>query len=211
MRRVIIPAAGKASRIFGIPKELLPIDEGVTCLSKSIKLASTVGQPIVISNPIKLALHSYVVDVPIMLQKGDELWGAIKTGLQEGKDGGLILADTVTDFSVYDIDTEADLSFGTFLTNSSRRFSVLLENRIATKEDLPGTYDAWGVVLWSKRVTDFMLTLEDDHYDRIFERVIQRFGYSTFPLHYYKDLGTFDSYVDYIAEHHIHALDFGDY
>ena len=198
--------------MFGIPKEMLPIRDGVTCLENAIQVANKIGDPIVISNVSKLPLHASLIDAPIMLQRSNEpeLYGAIRTGLQSGYEGGLILADTVTDFSTMDIDTEADICFGVFRTAEPERFSVLLEDRIATKEKLPGWdnyYQAWGVVLWSRRVSDFLLTIKDVHYDRAFEQAIQRFGgYSTFPLHYYYDLGTFDSYVDYIADHHIFTV-----
>lgn len=49
-RRIIIPAAGAAVRFGGVPKEMLPISEEETLLGRAVRLARTLGKPMIISS-----------------------------------------------------------------------------------------------------------------------------------------------------------------
>jgi len=197
--RVIIAAAGHAVRFGGIPKELLPLGVADTPLQRAVALGRRLGEVVVITNPEKASLHRRVLEGVELKRQGPrpELWGAIRTGLQRGRPGALIMADTVTDFRRFEM--THPLMFGTFTTRESHRFSVLGARAIATKKRLVGPRQAWGVVSWSAEVSDFFMTLEVSHYDRAFEAAIRRFGYGTFALKHYADLGTFEAYRQYLA------------
>lgn len=198
--RVIVPAAGLAVRFGGVPKELLPIAERSTPLQHAVELGQRLGEVVVITSDEKSSLHRRLLPGVELRRQGPEpeLWGALRTGLARGQGGALIMADTVTDFGALP-DPRSPICFGTFATDEAHRFSVLNDGAIATKQPLRGTHSAWGVVTWSAEVTDFFLSLGDVHYDRAFEAAMRRFGWGTFPLRYYFDLGTFAAYCDFLA------------
>lgn len=217
MRTVIIPAAGKATRFGGTLKELLPINETDTPLLRAVQnavIGMDADEIVLVTNPEKVSAHTgylnkaapYTVPISYRMQQGNELWGAIMTGLNEHMDGGMVMADTVTFVDSCKI-PYAPIVFGTFKTLTPERFSVIYGNTILTKQSLLNTGEslAWGVVLWNIDVTRYWLSSEApeyEHYDDAFRDVMQRFGFATFELPYYYDLGTFKSYVDYLGEKH---------
>lgn len=212
-RRIIIPAAGDAVRFGGLPKELLPISETDCSLTRSVKLAHSLGGcAVVITNPIKEAFHRAAIaragaqDVDFKVRndwKHKDLWGSIERGLERGAPGGLILADTVPllDYKVPNLlmqHEKYELVFGEFWTDFPERFSVVLADRIATKEKNPGRNLAWGMVFWSAAVTTYLLEQRFDHYDRAFEAVMKNVRVGRFILDGYYDLGTFSAYKEFL-------------
>lgn len=213
-RRIIIPAAGESSRISGIPKELLPIGEGETSLHRAVRLAQRLGEPVIITSPSKAHLHRRLFpDVEIQLQRSaPELFGAIRTGLRAGVPGGLIMADTVTDFDDLDFSETmlaGAIRFGTFETFEPWRFSAICGRSILTKSrDVPAPAKAWGVVGWNEVAADVLLGLDPTtHYDRAFEVVLRRLPSATFPLHFYHDLGTFEAYREFLINFPPHGAE----
>jgi hypothetical protein len=216
-RRIIIPASGDALRFGGLPKELLPISDVDCSLTYAVRTAQALGGVAVItSNPHKEYFHRAALkraglDCEIIVRTNyqhKDLWGSIERGLEPGRAGALILADTV---SAWDFDKlpedydplKTDLAFGTFETKQPERFSVIIGCHIATKEmpvaPVAGYGDrAWGTIFWSAAVTDFLLGLEISHYDRAFEAAMKEFKWSTFPLKFYYDLGTFPAYAAFL-------------
>jgi hypothetical protein len=195
----VVPAAGVAVRFGGVPKELLPIDVHTTSLQHAVSLGRRLGDVVVITNREKRGLHRRLLAGVELRQQGGvpELWGALRAGLRAGRGGALIMADTVTDFGPLP-ERRPPLMFGVFETHEAHRFSVLKDGRIATKQPLPGRHLAWGMVVWSAEVTELFRSLEPMHYDRAFERAMERFEWATFPLRYYFDLGTFDAYRSFL-------------
>jgi hypothetical protein len=205
MRKVIVPAGGKATRFGGLLKELLPINSTMTPLKAAVCGAISgmrADDVIVISNPDKIiehARHLLGFQITYKLQQGNELWGAITTGLDTSSDGGLILADTFT--KINPINHTAPLTFGVFKTMQPERFSVIRGKQLITKQPAlnAGQSDAWGCVMWTSDVAKFWKSQEFAHYDAAFQAAMDKFGFDTFTLPYYYDFGTFDAYADFIA------------
>jgi hypothetical protein len=221
MRTVIIPSAGKATRFGGLLKELLPLNATDTPLKRAIDnavIGMDADEVVIITNKNKLWEHiNYIsCNIPFHLpiqyvpQVYDrDLLGAILTGISPYTDGGLVLPDTVTMVNAHNI--TAPLSFGTFLTLEPNRFSVLADKTIYTKQasmpvknENPLGYKAWGAVMWSKEVAEYWIEHSDkyEHYDDMFRDAMNRWGYATFDLPYYYDLGSFESYLQYLKDTH---------
>lgn len=213
MRHIIIPAGGKAVRFGGTLKELLPLNATDTPLLRAIHNASLglrANIITIITDIPKVTEHmryismrsAHLKNIRYMLKTGDELWESVYDAL-EVCDGGLVLADTVT--MVPNIgEMTAPIMFGVFDTTQPERFSLIQDHTILTKpKDMPeGTYKAWGVVLWNKDVANYWIYHMDevDSYDEAFRRAMDTFGYDTFTLPYYYDLGSFNAYTEYIKE-----------
>jgi hypothetical protein len=218
VKKIIIPAGGKAERFNGILKELAPLNnEGTeTTLKRSILLAANTlaaTDIIIITNPVKADIHfEYIrdeilplVDTHITLigskQQASSVLEAIGWGLRQppyNVAGGLLLPDTVTDFDPVDI--RPGITFGTFKTTQPDRFSTIQQDKIYTKIPQVGTFDAWGVVLWSPTIANAMEAHYQNFmdYDDMFNAMMRLFGYHTFPLHYYYDLASIKHYMEYI-------------
>jgi len=176
---------------------------------------------VVVSNPNKIRMHARVLEdwvdrlphvqrwhpLGLMMKEDSrrkDLWGSILCGLKKGQPGGVILPDTVTDFppSAAENVTSRTIAFGCFIppAKDRRRFSMMQGDRIATKEAGTKAMVAWGVVLWGAEVTDYLLTLDVDHYDRAFELAMLKFDRQLFTLNYYHDLGTFEAYKTFLNQ-----------
>ena len=219
MRKIIIPAGGNAQRFNGILKELSPLDnEGInTPLLNTISLAVKLGATDIklITNPEKKRIHiDYIysailprydkvrIHVLTQQERGRDLLDAVALGLESppyNTAGGLLLPDTVTDFDIPEI--KPGITFGTFDTQEPARFTILADNALHTKKALPtATYKAWGVILWSPTVGLDMTAnhIKYQHYDELFNAMLYRYGYHTFPLKYYYDLGSIEAYLNYM-------------
>ncbi len=217
MRTVIIPSAGKATRFGGLAKELLPLNATDTPLKRAIDnavIGMDADEIILVTSKERIWEHTNYIGshigfhLPIQFvpQVYDrDLLGALLTGMSMHNDGGLVLPDTVTMVDTHGI--EGSLVFGTFWTQEPERFSVIYDGTIITKQRIEGNevdnvagFKAWGVVMWSKEVAQYWINKSDEyeHYDDMFRDGMQHFGYRTFNLPYYYDLGSFDKYVEYL-------------
>lgn len=211
MRTVIIPSAGKATRFGGLLKELLPLNATDTPLKRAIDnavIGMDADEVVLVTNKDKIWEHMNYISrniefhlpiqyVPQVYDR--DLLGAVLTGLSPHTDGGLVLPDTVTMVDAHNF--TAPISFGLFTTTEPERFSVVDDRTICTKEAaLQGTYKAWGAVMWSREVAEWWIehSNEYEHYDDMFRDAMARWGYATFDLPYYYDLGSFDKYVEYL-------------
>lgn len=218
MRTVIIPAAGRATRFGGTLKELLPLNATDTSLKRAIDnavIGMDADEVVLVTNRDKIWEHTNYVSthigfhlpihyVPQVYDR--DLLGAILTGISPHNDGGLVMADTVTMVDAHNF--TAPLSFGVFETKEPHRFSVMAEKTILTKQQFAGNttaYKAWGVVMWSREVAEYWIEHSNDyeHYDDMFRDAMDRYGYGTFDLPYYYDLGSFESYLAYLKETHL--------
>jgi hypothetical protein len=67
---------------------------------------------------------------------------------------------------------------GYFETAKPWRFGVLTDGGIKDKEHLPtGTYQAWGVLGWTKKVVDFWQGNQYESHTEAFNAAIKEFGY----------------------------------
>ncbi len=222
MRKIIIPAAGKAERFNGILKEFAPINSiHQTAIARTIAVA--VGDIkatdiVIITNPIKHDIHrdylkaKIIPEYPdirfyLVEQRGNkDLLSAIGTGLTTGPSnipGGLLLPDTIVDIDPVD-EIKPGITFGVFKTETPERFSIIKDKQLLTKstELPPAVYDAWGIVLWSSVVDSIMTKTYQayDHYDTLFDTMMYITGYHTFPIHTYYDIGSIEHYMRYMDE-----------
>jgi len=226
LRKIIIPAAGQAERFDGRIKELIPLDDlGTTGLLNAATLAVhklCAPDIVIITNARKQTIHrEYMQDVlakelpdtqfklveqQIFTPEPRDLLDAIITGLSVSPhmDGGMIMPDTVTMFQPQ-VEIRTGLTFGTFETTEPHRFSVIVGNTLITKQVLPDNtvYSAWGIVLWSSFIELLIRQAHHkfSHYDRLFEAIMQDIGYTTFPLEYYADIGSMQSYMEHVYDY----------
>lgn len=215
MKQVIIPSAGRATRFGGTLKELLPINETETPMFRAIQnavLGMNADEIVLITSTEKISEHVKYIDknipygIPISYRiqnNAQDLWGAILTGIDWNSDGGLVMPDTVT--FINPEYTTAPIAFGVFWTQEPNRFSILSNGTIYTKrpilDDIRVHSKAWGTVEWGVEVAQYwQQTDEYAHYDDAFRDAMERFGYATYDLPYYYDLGSFKAYTDYIKE-----------
>jgi hypothetical protein len=201
--RLLIPAGGRAARFNGLPKELFPIDRhGTPSLAATVatgRMLFPVGGVTVVTRADRIATHARVCPTATFVIQGrKELWGAIRDGIQDA-DGpvALMLPDTVLKISTPPLLTHP-LEFGVFQTNTPERFSTFKRGRLVTKGPnvLPAL--AWGVVRWNREVTAFLKTLNVDTYDEAFNAAIKKFDMSHFLLSSFHDIGTPESYWNYV-------------
>jgi len=215
----IIPAAGKAERFSGIYKELLPVADkqlGFTsALHSAIKRVNQMGarEAIVITNEEKIAVHAHALratafPVSFVLQRGDELWGAISSTFYRGEDSLLIMPDTIFTPVEQIPRTEHVISFGTFETGHPERYSVLRNGSIYTKQPWPHqtkNASAWGCVYWRHAAVDFWKANHYNHYDQAFQAAIDAFpSYGVFSIMEYYDIGSYEQYCSYL--HTVHSV-----
>lgn len=210
----ILPAGGRAERFDGIYKELLPIGQGDFLLSAAIRRGQALGsdRTLVLSSADKVATHArflarhaagFAVNLMVRSETDDHLWAALKRVIPRGEDALLVLPDT-TWTCTERIPEGAEIAFGVFRTDEPWRFSLVQGDRIVTKPaDAVGTFEAWGCVWWSARVARFWEREEArrgpyPEYDRAFEAAMREFGYGTFRIENYSDLGTWSAYASFV-------------
>lgn len=208
--RSIIPAGGLAQRFGGIYKELLPVGDRQYLLSSAIRRAQELGADthLVITSAEKAAVHArflsqhaagYSTTLQVRDNTATDLWAALAPVV--GQNSLLILPDTV--FTVTEcVPASCDLAFGVFTTNEPYRFSVLDAGVIHTKKELTDRkqWTAWGCVYWSEAVSGFWSDLTFTSYDAAFQAAIDMFGYKTFTIDNYHDLGSWEAYQRYVRD-----------
>lgn len=203
MTTLLLPSGGSATRFRGIFKELLPIDrQGTTIIERAIQTARRyfdITNIVVITNSDKEKYHRRILrnyNITYKQQLRAELWGAIQDGLVDD-DMVMFLPDTIVKFYNQEpIRTTYPFMLGTFATEEPWRFSVIENGMIHTKK--PVGIFAWGVLYWNREVSAFLETLDVLHYDEAFNKILQHFPYTTFPIQEYFDLGDASHYIDYL-------------
>ena len=202
--RVIIPAAGSATRFGGVRKELVQFTEAPsdTPLMRAVARGLELGRVTVVTSVANAAQHARALaDLPVDLRVrstgADDLWHSILAGLDED-DGALLLADTVWDGYI-PRQLDAAIVFGVFQTDEPERFSTLRAGRIVTKQPSLRREAAWGCVLWRREAAALWRRERFDTYDAAFQAAMG-LGYATFPIAGYNDLGTFAAYRRWMVQ-----------
>ena len=205
----IIPAAGDAKRFGGVFKELLPINENDTLLSKTVDTLEMipVDISIVVTNQNKISAHALALknrNVVFTTQKyNKDIWGAIESALDIDADWYyFIMPDTLLEQGRFPLHPSHDFMLGLFETYDPKNYGVLVDGKIVNKsESLMGWQSAWGTLVWSKAVADMwrsnLKTIED--YTHAFNMAMEQLGWGTYSLSYYFDCGSFDRYKRAIA------------
>lgn len=208
MKSAIILAAGQSVRFNGLLKELLPTGEDREVIDHSISAAKQWGADriIITTNPNKIAQHAKQFSKPKyqdlnisfkVLYEGEMLDSLLLACQEATSENLMLMADTV--FSGGIEVPKCNLAFGTFSTNTPDRYSIFDGGRIVTKpKGYTGNYKAWGCVAFSDKVAQYWQSYMFNHYDAAFNSAISKFGYETFDIGAYHDLGTFSRYADYL-------------
>lgn len=214
----IVPAAGTGSRWGGYFKELLPTQDGEFLLDRAVSVCREGGADriVLVSSPSKLTahkvhLHPNDTDVIYTLQKSNkDIYGAIEDSFVYNTETNLfIMPDTYTNINAfYGVDkvlreTRAGFLLGIHKTNRPERFGVIDYNskKVVNKQVLPeGTYDAWGVMAWTREVTDFWIRNDIENYTDAINYAIYEFGLNTFDLAYYYDMANMESYLSFLED-----------
>jgi hypothetical protein len=209
MRLGILPAAGKADRWGGYPKELLPISNTHTFLSRSVESLLQCGCDLVmvVTNPAKIHLHAYHLRdwdrVLFSIQQGDEMWAAMTTALDTPADEYyFMMPDTFLPDRPFPPTVERDFGLGVFLTDQPERFGVFRGNEIVNKQPSSTPGLAWGVLAWKKLVADYWRTNAYSDYTSAINGAIREYSFSQWHLDYYYDMGSMDHYAEFLLNRH---------
>ena len=210
----LIPAAGEASRWNGTMKELLPIGEEGSLLSRTIAVMERgAARPtMIVTSPRKatsifqhLAGRHEGIGYVLQSDKSRDVWGAIRESFAYNPAWTLYaMPDTYVPLDAFYRKMTSDFMLGVFRTDKAERFGVI--NALGTIDDKPerlaGTKQwAWGVLAWSRRVVDFWKAQDyqiESHTDA-FNQAIQKFGCESFKLDYYYDISNWSDYEELIT------------
>lgn len=198
----IIPAAGKAERWGGMPKELIPIGNE-TLLDRTV-LAMENGKAdaiMLITNTEKAPLHiQHLKNKPILykIQQGKkDLWSAICESFSIGASMNYFaMPDTYFNTDIFGKMSRLDFNIGYFETREPERFGVISEYEIIDKQPTGGVQKAWGVLSWSYKVAEFWTLFMDqiETHTQAFNMAISQFGFSMTKLDYYHDVANYEYY-----------------
>lgn len=212
MRLGILPAAGKADRWGGYPKELLPISDDDTFLTRAVGTLQRCGCDFVllVTNPAKIHLHAYhlqnTANVLLTLQHGDEMWGAMETAIQTPADEYLfMMPDTFLPDRPFPESLTEAIEFGVFETDQPERFGVFRQGRIVNKQAGSVPALAWGALAWTDRVADHWRSRSYGDYTAALNDAIGAFEYGSWQLDHYFDIGSMEHYADFLEMQGISA------
>lgn len=205
MRLGVLPAAGKAERWGGYPKELLPISRNSTFLSRAVRSLQVSGcdYVVIITSPSKIHLHTFHLKdwagVLYSIQQGEEMWGAISTALEMPADEYLFLMpDTYVPLMPFPASLDSDFAMGLFRTDEPERFGTLLGDQVVNKQPRESPCLAWGALAWSRSVAKHWRAMSFDNYTDAINDAIQVFGYGCWELAYYYDIGSTKHYSEFL-------------
>jgi len=213
----IIPAAGKATRWSGQYKELLPINNEMTLLDRSILLCQSAGcdKIVIVTNTDKISSHAQYLGrqksdgifYKLQTHPDKDLLGAIMSGMEIGRcpEGYLlVMPDTIVELEFPKIPKDYHIEFGTFSTDRPHKFGVIKNDMVIDKckEFYDGRtfYDAWGIIWFSPEVRDRFLTMNFISQVEAYNDSMRNLGYGTFPLRSYRDFACFEDYERWIKD-----------
>lgn len=205
----IIPAAGEGKRWGGYFKELLPIGYD-TLLDRSISamFAGGADKIAIVSKPDKITTHAKHLskrnadNIFFAIQNYmPELYGAVDAALPFSEDlNYFCMPDTYFPETAFKRDfSKADFHLGLFETTTPERFGVLYRGKVFDKQRGPkGVYEAWGVLVWSRKVSEFWYEIEPKNYTYAINLAMENFNWDTFELDYYYDMASWKDYEEFI-------------
>lgn len=205
LRLGILPAAGRADRWGGYPKELLPLANNDTFLSRAVTSLEVCGCDfvIIVSNPIKIHLHAYHMrqrpNVQFAIQRGDEMWSAMVTAMDLPADEYFfMMPDTFIPDRPFPITLTKDFLLGVFETDEPGRFGMLRDGRVINKDAAGGPGKAWGALAWKRSVADFWRSQAFEDYTAAINGAIDAFGFGQWTIDFYHDIASMDYYARFL-------------
>lgn len=218
----IIPAGGKGSRWNGIPKMLLPYHAGgkkwsfIDYTIDSMARAGADKFVIIASRDTIGPLANHLHNVPNVFYGISEfgMWRAMEMALSiaRGDDCLFGMPDTYHDQSIFERMVERyreeafNLILGTFYTNRSERFGVLLPKsadrmfgEIVNKVGGPPS-EAWGTLMWDVAVSNLWMKNEPLSYTAAINVALRNVAYDTVLMDYYYDMASFKDYERLLYE-----------
>jgi len=221
--RYCIVAGGKAKRFNSVYKELLPVNnEGFAAIDLHIKRAIDLlaREIVIVTTYEKIATHAEHIarrwgNVPIqfIIQRRDELLGALQDGMSMYMPTWYALADTV-----WNVDIDI-LQYGIELLQTQRNYSIigLFKIRdaaglsILTPDgfqklpmDFPKSdevYQAWGSFGLNQNLYHF-LQISTSFDEFLFQQLKQNSRQMEITDYY--DLGNWSRYLHYLKENNVH-------
>lgn len=198
----IIPAGGSAFRFGGVLKELLPVANHVTAMSRLAEELCFCSRTVVLTTRDKMPSHAHALrDFPNVVYEmsGKTMWESIVGTFDYGANRNYLgMPDTVFS-NGFDIGFLAPLVLGTFVTEMPERFGVISDNGIIDKRNLPGLqHIAWGTIMWRREVTEFW---KDGKYSELADALssaMGHFGYNRVEMDSYHDFASMRDYSDWI-------------
>ena len=196
----IIAAAGKAVRFGGALKELLPCDVNGSLLWRHSNVILRGMDQVIITNQDKIGVHARHIVTrcqPLLQHYQQDIWGAIRTGIQFPADEYyFVMADTYIPFVPA---LQNDLTLGAFYTDMPERFGMIRDAGIVNKEaGEPGM--AWGCFSFSNDVADYWRQEKFKSYTHALNMAMVYFGYDVEEMPYYYDMATFEDYREFLCQ-----------
>jgi len=204
-RTGILPAGGKALRWQGLPKECLPIHNGLTLVSRNVKILQKMRcDPVVIvTTPEREAVLRYVLRDWEGVEYTYNDQGLLASCLEACRyapndEYVMIMPDTIFNGQVFPYPLESSFYMGMFDTNYPERFGTLRDGQIVDKAPSTQTERAWGTLAWKEHVTQFWLKRGDVDQNIAFTAAIKAFGVEDLPISFYVDIASFEDYLGYL-------------
>jgi len=211
----IVPAGGNSTRFGGVMKEILPIKNNSSALSRCINsmIVGGADRVIVSSTEYKkeqhfnALRHNIVDDVyKIIPGKYFGLWDCIADIATNNKADSYLFAmpDTVFPIDLFHKMSICDypVVMGEFTTNKPERFGVMFKGSIVDKETLPvGNYSAWGTWMFNAEAMEFFVSELYNHmnFTHAINSVISKFNFTNVHIEYYFDFANFKSYKEFLC------------
>ena len=217
----IIPAAGKATRIGGIPKFLLPIEDKKFLLDFHVRNISIKKQKlrkvVAVSKEFYETINRFNFDIEVLIVNTNTMNETVLeviNSFPEEEDYLLTMPDTffwdnnIADEMFHKFKNNVDGTLGIWEILESQKGKLgqcKLENDFVTSikdKDKTCNYEhSWGAIMWNKSLNKF-INKEDPHIGYMAQKSIE----SNFLLNFHKgqkkyyDCGTFQTYKELIKE-----------
>ena len=184
-------------------KELLPIRDGETLLTRCVDAMSFCDATLVLTTPVKVQAHIEAL-APfqniVFAMSMPTLWTSIKLALAiEADKYYFAMPDTMFPAETLREDLEEQLVFGVFNTYHPERFGVFVNGVICDKENVPGK--AWGTLMWGWHVRNFWNARNYQNHTDALNDALRNFGYNIEQMDYYHDFASMQDWKEWLTAH----------
>ena len=201
----IIPAGGLSTRWQGLPKECLPVSQGMTFLSRTVKIMQKMHcSPVVlVTTPARQPILEYVLGPWGGLEycyDDQGMFSSWMTACREfpADEYVMMMPDTCALFTMPSRPLTHDIHIGTFMTDTPEQFGTFRDGVILDKAPSDKPEQAWGAVAWKRAVYEHWTESGVDNYSEALTEAIQNFDLTTFPLTGYYDIANFAKYKEFL-------------
>jgi len=187
----IITSGGKAVRFGGIPKELLPLPNGLSLLYETyLRLKSYCDDILVITSEEKMAIQSGHLGPGLYyhIDRGEGMWAAMETAFVFNADEYLFsMPDTYMNRDAFKGYDGFSFALGCHFTFEPERFGCFKDGIVVNKDkSIPTPATGWGVLAWTKEVVELWRAFTPADYTSAINMAMEKFGYKTWMLDFYQ-------------------------